>query len=917
MEIDCRLAFLATTESFDPGAMHLSKDYITQVVAGDLQHPPLQNQPAIHANAAFAREINETGVYVHKLHTSTGTITQQFNKIKDQKIPTPCTFIGVGAHRIYNHNSWRNTSGLAFLPSSASLLSYKGDICSVNIIGQPGLKDFSSFTQGNRSERLAAYAEHLTSIYNAHPWQTTSAFNNRTPKKLRLVEDAAFAKAKYQELEFRSSLAYRKPADPLPSHLIDQSSKYTIAKLVTPSKPASSWTKKDLLTELQRISDADPVLRKILKHAMLKLHRFDNDGAVRNYLQRGLQPAMKQDHYKAVIQEWGAQTANEHLLMPTMDELCGICVNVNDLFGIDQALAINAELKKRQKALAKKDDGAPALTYQLSSKEGKSVIQLSWSQHVIPWSTEGLITYAKTGKVQARLGEEFHPDHFLLIDKLAEAANVIFFCDNKVINQCKAEHNCIDDLSRVNEGQSNLLHLAIENKRNIDFIKLLFFWKVNAFTQKNAQGLTALDLAHKTYPDAHRFLGEAQTWNDPQTLAENRNAYITKRLNAIHAGQGNYSLRNGWSEKGPVSFIPELGTYRVVDGEYVHDAAPDVCYVGHRSFDVISGDTAMSMGVRKSQGRTTALGVWQLLEADKSSQPTLRIGLALNAPNMQAAGLRRLEAFRQESNESSQAAIMQFTFQDSNGGFDTFELESSFLATGQAGNPDPQSCGYVKSVVKLPTDAMASAHAMVADNKLPLVSIRRSNIDRTLDQWDQRLIWCKITLAELRYLKSWQARFAAMSDQEVATFQRLAPQFPVKVAEAVDYKNKWLDHFVRLHASNLTQELVKTDAAGYTLVQEIAKHYVSSTTPEHAPYQFTLGQILEQVPQARSMARDLYKRSAHHSYTGASDALARMRSSRPSASTSPMAATNTAVVPGKVKKSLFQRIVRKIGKIFD
>ncbi|GAA4027469.1 hypothetical protein [Actimicrobium antarcticum] len=565
--------------------MHISHNYITPVTAGELGHPPLDQYPGRPKDTRFSEEVNKSGVYIHKLCIHGDAIKEQFDKIENNLIPTPGTFVGVGMHRTYNMDRWARTSGLIFSPDTASMISYKGDIASVRLSNID--KNFSHFSSVPAQEQHAKYAQYLSTKFN-QLGETGTAFNNRKPKQLRLVEDVTFAKDKYKELELRSNLAFgnEMPDANDSSTIPDESSKYTIARLLQSSGvDIDSLTKSTLLDVLIPIAQEDTELGQRLRHAIKKLERFDNDAAIKVYLNLGKADPVKKNHYINIMRKWGAQTPNEHLLMPTIANIAGICVNVEATSGIDQALKINAMLSERQKANGLVSNNNPAFVYHLSPKSGKSLVHIGWSQGVSPWSSQGLIEFAKTGKVTGVDGNTFKPDHFKLLHALADASTLVFFENEKTLLNCKFSNNFIDNLSLVKDNNDNLLHIAIANNRDIDTIKFLYFWQVNAFTEKNSEQLTALDLAKKNNHPACSFLQTAKGWDGNSAIVSpNRNAYIIERLEKLPKISDYYEMRNGRSERGEIKYISEQGTYRVTKGNGYFNREKTISWKGIQKY---------------------------------------------------------------------------------------------------------------------------------------------------------------------------------------------------------------------------------------------------------------------------------------------------------------------------------------------
>lgn len=439
--------------------MHISSTY-TQARAlaeqiGELSLPPLANSPGRPSDSKFTEEINRTGVYVHKLSHDLDALQDQIKKLSEHRFPTPGTFVGVGLHSVYNHFRWKNTSGLVFRPDTVSVLLYKGDIASIR---RSHLGSIDQGVPSINSERYRDYAADLSQAFDTLG-ETVTAFNKRAPKKLRLVEDVLFAREKYRELELRSNGAFRikKPGRTLSD---DVSSKHVIARLLNvTTQTVTVWTKDTLLHELNARSAGNDRLGQLLAHAIRKIERFDNDNVLYFYLNRRILPPSKFNYYVETARELGAQTPNEHLLMPRMTDVLGVCVNFESLVGIDQAFEINTTLRKHQRAKGADKHDHPALVYQISAKIGSSLIQAGWSQHVKPWSSSGLIEFAKTGLITGVDNNRFRPDHFKVLALIAQKGALVLN-DNRQVTGYGMPANFVRDLSTVRDNGDNLLHIV-------------------------------------------------------------------------------------------------------------------------------------------------------------------------------------------------------------------------------------------------------------------------------------------------------------------------------------------------------------------------------------------------------------------------------------------------------------------------
>jgi hypothetical protein len=614
--------------------MHISNAYTgSQNVAdltGFLCLPPLKNSSEQPQHAKFVEEINREGVYIHKLSTDLNSLSGQFKKLKENRIPTPATFVGVGIHRTYNHWRWKNTSGLVFSPESISLLSYKGDIASLRI---PDGKTLSDFTSGSKHEQYEAYSRYLSKTFNSLK-ETITAFNNRKPKKLTLIENVDFAKEKYRELEVRSNFAFSKKEIVFENQTHDIASKYIICRILkNTGKLAHQWTRADLLTELTARCEKEEHLAEILKHAIIKIRLFHDDAALHLYLERGLEEPEKIGHYIEQTSKTGAQTPNEHLLMPTLEDIVGICVNFESVVGVDQAIEINRNLRAEQKDHGIGERNNPALLYQISMKRGKSLTRAGWSQHIMPWSSAGLMEFARTGKVKGIDGGTFTPKHFKAINLLAEIGAVVAFETDKNLHGCHAPQNFISDLSTVKENDEKLLHIALKAKCSTEIVNFFYFWKVDAFSERDQNGDTALEIAEREKHPSLEFLKLANGWsNQPAKIIENRNCYIAEQLKQIKKERLSFDLRNGNIETGETDYIQELRTYRVTNGKIRFGGNDDFVHRGVQLYDPETEDMNFVLGSRSFKDNFDAFGVWRPRANPSRRDPVLILGLKYHAP---------------------------------------------------------------------------------------------------------------------------------------------------------------------------------------------------------------------------------------------------------------------------------------------
>ena len=334
---------------------------------GSLQVAPLQHPVARRPAEAATREINMRGAYIHVIFRSSwaggssNLIREQLPKLSERTIPTPATMLGVGFHRLYNHDHWSGASGLVFNPESTSLISYKGSIGSYRLSGLPRLP----------MDDPAAQSQTLRQVFN-QLGNTVSMLQPMRPRKLRLTEDVVLAAKKYDELAHRVTAPYH-PLSGAQHAFDDVSSKFIIARYVAQHKPAEQWRKAELLTALadtaRHAAHKPPGLSQRLGHAQMKIEKFGDDSAVQNYLRKGAAVPNKVNVYRNLITRDGVLPPNEHLLMPSMNDVLSVYVDLDSAGGIDHAFLVLNEIGKDPASSA--CGMYPAMSYRLSQKKNR------------------------------------------------------------------------------------------------------------------------------------------------------------------------------------------------------------------------------------------------------------------------------------------------------------------------------------------------------------------------------------------------------------------------------------------------------------------------------------------------------------------------------------------------------------------
>ena len=140
------------------------------------------------------------------------------------------------------------------------------------------------------------------------------------------------------------------------------------------------------------------------------------------------------------------------------------------------------------------------------------------------------------------------PDHFLVLKQIAHGNTLEHF---------------VSSLDKVVQDKSNLLHLAIANGRDEKFIKLLGFFNVSLY-EKDRKGRTPIDIAReKNHPSLGFLLDLKEMKRSPIRYKAARDSFLKEKLGER---QAQYVMKDYSSEAGVARYVPELHTFRVVDG---------------------------------------------------------------------------------------------------------------------------------------------------------------------------------------------------------------------------------------------------------------------------------------------------------------------------------------------------------------
>lgn len=462
-----------------------------------LRGPELEHKPK-QRDTRFIDEINDKGCYIHVTSNSANKIAFELDKIVDETLPTPATLVGEGPVRLYNTAQWKNCSGFVFSPQAPSLLSHKHDFWSCRLKANSNknfadiLKKKKLFVERTKEEALKKYAAYLSTNFNAIDEKTLSTLG--TSKKLFLEGDIAFSRAKYREMKLRCRNTESGP-------VTDIASKFLIADLPEFQGHAlRRWAQSELVAKLTDVSEQNEILGEVLEHAIIKIKKMSSK-QYKQYTEKASDPGGRtkaQSRYTQFIKKHGALPPNEHLLLPSLEDIKGIYINLDSINGIDHAFELKKALEKRQTARGIRQYNSAILYRPSFNRDSDYFRQAGWAQALLPWSSKGLIEFAKTGTITAEDGKIFPPDHTKLLDMVSTAS--YFFGD-------------LPDLAEVKEGRNNLLHLAIESGREQSVIEFFIKRKVS-LTEIGEKGKSTIALAKDCEHPAFDYLMKESTFDN-------------------------------------------------------------------------------------------------------------------------------------------------------------------------------------------------------------------------------------------------------------------------------------------------------------------------------------------------------------------------------------------------------------------
>ncbi|GAA4027485.1 hypothetical protein [Actimicrobium antarcticum] len=877
--------------------MPVTNPYSSTRDPGPLRLPPLDNAPIPASVTALSREINDKGVYIHKVRRDAGSLANdgaivraQLTKLValDDKIPTPATLVGVGFHKTYNNRGWTNTSGLVFSPATASVLSYKGDVHTHRL---SRAKKFSGNAADNPDFDYTEYARYLNDKFN-ELGTTGSLINNRKDMPLKLREDVAMAREKYAELALRGNRHFHH-SQPPDSVISDISSKFLIARLATAIKPPDQWNKADLLTFLDTIDHEEKAnIDPLLVHARLKIKDFDGDTQIAAYLRKGMANPAKKNHYTKMVGEWGSLPPNEHLLMPAPRDLLGVLVNLDCVAGIDHALEIRQQIGNLPGHSFDAQHGPLTLTHLLSHKLGKS-IGIADKEQVVLWSSKGLIEFAKTGLAAAGV----RPDHFQLLYTLAQDSALMSLQKDKIGNQTYGRHPFISDLSMISESGKNLLQLLIEQRSDPDAVNdARFFCLWNVPPQETGKADDALRMAQQRQHSTLPLLQEAASWSAAERM-ELRQQFISEQLARIqlnHPDEVSYVLRNGVTETGKVAFIPALQTFRVTQGRHVATGTLGPIFEGLHAYDSALGDMALVAGSCRKDTGERQLGLWRPGTDSKILPDQLQLGVRHLPGEPGPNGIAK-DVILMSSNApgNEMRLVLRPHGTTASGHSVRFEMTAATGATQcDDFDVDTDRCTSFKMtcyIIKKHYDEFLAG--IVEGNLFNHVAVTRDRFHGTQFKKPERAInIVRYAIANLRYLHAWQdaaGEHSPYSDEALAYINMGTDETAKRIRNRIAMSLRDMRDALNEKPEKTRPLLAVKDVAGECLYDHLSKlidsfktRSFSSDAAEDATFQFGLGTIcadglVHQQPD-QNRARHFFEKGVLHQHAESQLALGGM-----------------------------------------
>jgi hypothetical protein len=312
----------------------------------------------------------------------------------------------------------------------------------------------------------------------------------------------------------------------------------------------------------------DPRLATLLAHAVSKIEAMGTDETVREYLAKANDNTGR---YSGEYRDYDTVSApSEFLLMPALDDIIGVAVEVGFDGSVDHAFTVRQAVARAKGLSAQESlEALPAFIQCISKKGGATVIPLDWQRDLLPWRRSSIAAFATTGQVVREDGGKAVPDHFQLLYEISVWGRLRvegtqgqwgyyrFHLPGLIPKQhTPAELRPVADSAlvaglkygRTEDELRFLFHFG--PTKTLGFLDTLGFFEKRRYRK------------HPAMPMLQRLMNAT-----PEEREADRLDLIASRFAAI--GPKNdvtYRLRSGREERGVARFIPELMQHRVTEG---------------------------------------------------------------------------------------------------------------------------------------------------------------------------------------------------------------------------------------------------------------------------------------------------------------------------------------------------------------
>lgn len=612
--------------------MHIQDQYgpVTSGVL-DLALPGLSSPSDAWTQGTRQKELNERGAYIHRFsdQNSSSSMIAAVKKISEDNLCTPCTLVGPSLCRTYNHHVWEGCAALLFSPGMPAVLAYKGDIYSNRLSNAPHL-NHNKFKSALRSRNtsLKNFSDAVRTTFNGYG-PTGSAFKGRRTKQLNLVMSASHHAAKTREMEKRANV-YFTPENNRLNYNVDVPSKDLILELSDRyqdfnlrSKPVLQ-TKAQVLSFIDAVTLAKPVLLPFLQAAKIKISNFKDDSVIPVYFNNAGTAVKKQPHERSYSEflKWQFDnsqggvnlhhfsdksttlTPNEVLGMPSSEDLVGLVIDPSTSRSFDQALDTLEHLKTAAKSHWHSVAGnVPPFTHLISHMDEGTILQLGWSKMIIPYSTKGLREYCATGTITGIDKYQFVPDYFLLLHWIASNSVLVFAKKHCVVDILCIKPNVIGNFADILcDNGDKLIYKAIE-QASIHTATVQLFAHLDRLGAGNFRNTEiALLNPARTYTNS-TVLTPLLAMN-AQQIADDLDQLLSAQINRIERSVFNtpnthrtIKYRGGFNDKGAFAFNPKLGSITLVEGVREYDNGVRMVGLFKQSGSMKHGGSELEYGI--------------------------------------------------------------------------------------------------------------------------------------------------------------------------------------------------------------------------------------------------------------------------------------------------------------------------------